>query len=331
MLVSAIEFDLIDIIRARCVALRSDVRVGIGDDGAVLAPPQAHEIVAVTDTLVAGVHFPPDTKPEDIGWKALAVNLSDIAAMGATPAWALLALTLPSSDRDVVARFADGFGSLAGQFGVALVGGDTTRGPFAVTVSVIGFVAPGRALLRSGARVGDSVCVTGTLGDAAGRLRLLAADSRRDGNVMQLPDEVVATLRSRLDRPMPRLAAGAVLRGVASSCIDISDGLLADLGHVASASGVAIEIDAASLPASPALLQAFDAAARIGLQAAGGDDYELAFTVAMSNEAAVLRDLAKSGCGATRIGRVVEGSGVWLLDANGGEIALSRRGWEHFA
>ena len=317
------EFDLIEILRARAALARADVRVGIGDDAAVLAPPADRELVAATDTLVAGVHFPTSTRPEDIGWKSLAVNLSDLAAMGATPAWALLALTLPSADRELVRRFADGFAELAAQHGIALIGGDTTQGPLAVTVCVLGFVPPGQALLRSGARAGDLVCVTGTLGDAAAALRCLDATATPT-------NESIDALRARLDRPTPRVAAGGVLRGVASACIDVSDGLLADLGHVAARSGVGMEIAAASLPASPALLQAFDAPARLALQASGGDDYELAFTLPPAREADVLRDLAKTGCGATRIGRVVEGAGVRLLGASGEPIALARSGWEHF-
>ncbi len=322
------EFDLIEILRARCALARADVRVGIGDDGAVLAPPADHELVAATDTLVEHVHFPIATRPEDVGWKALAVNLSDLAAMGATPAWALLALTLPSPDRDFVTRFADGFAALAAQHGIALVGGDTTNGPLTVTVSVVGFVPRGRALLRSGARAGDLVFVTGTLGDAAAGLRFPFEGLFQSAASSDACD----ALRARLDRPTPRVAAGIVLREHASSCIDVSDGLLADAGHVARASGVGIDITAAALPASPALLQAFGEPERLSLQATGGDDYELVFTLAAADESAVLRDLAKAGCGATRIGRVVAThAGVRLLDGDGNEIAVKRRGWEHFA
>ncbi len=322
------EFDLIEILRARCALARADVRVGIGDDGAVLAPPADHELVAATDTLVEHVHFPIATRPEDVGWKALAVNLSDLAAMGATPAWALLALTLPSPDRDFVTRFADGFAALAAQHGIALVGGDTTKGPLTVTVSVVGFVPRGRALLRSGARAGDLVFVTGTLGDAAAGLRFPFEGLFQSAASSDACD----ALRARLDRPTPRVAAGIVLREHASSCIDVSDGLLADAGHVARASGVGIDITAAALPASPALLQAFGEPERLSLQATGGDDYELVFTLAAADESAVLRDLAKAGCGATRIGRVVAThAGVRLLDGDGNEIAVKRRGWEHFA
>lgn len=316
------EFDLIDRIRSRCDIARNDVRLGIGDDAAILAPPPGHELAVCTDTLVAGVHFPLDTPAEAIGWKALAVNLSDLAAMGATPAWALLALTLPQADADFVDRFATGFAALAAQHHVALVGGDTTSGPLTITVTVHGFVPPGQALRRDGARIGDQVFVTGTLGDAAAAL----VARRR-----QLSPPQRDALDARLDRPEPRLACGAALRGQASACIDVSDGLLADLRHVAARSGVGIEIDADALPASPALLGTFDGDERLALQLGGGDDYELAFTAAPALAGDLLRDLARIGCGATRIGRVVDGEGVQAFDAAGAAITLARGGWEHFA
>jgi thiamine-monophosphate kinase len=322
------EFDLIDILRERCAIARADVRLGIGDDGAILAPPPGHDLVVSTDTLVAGVHFPLSTAADAIGWKALAVNLSDLAAMGATPAWALLALTLPDADRAFVRSFADGFADLAGLHHVALVGGDTTAGPLTVTIVVHGFVPPGQALRRDGAEVGDQVFVTGTLGDAAGALRCL--DVRRGMATSDAPDLRDALLQ-RLHWPTPRVAAGSSLRGLASSCIDVSDGLRADLAHIATSSGVGIDITAADLPASSALMTLFDADERLALQAAGGDDYELAFTASDAHAGAIVRDLTRVGCGVTRIGRVVAGAGVRLLDTDGVELVVERRGWEHFA
>lgn len=322
------EFELIERIRAHCSLGRADVLLGIGDDAALLAPPAGHELAASTDTLVDGVHFPQGAAPRDIGWKSLAVNLSDLAAMGARPAWALLNLTLPQADADFVDQFAAGFAELAGQHHLALVGGDTTSGPLAVGVTVLGFVPAGRALRRDGARVGDGVFVTGTLGDAVAGLYCTQA---RGGAWAQLGDSQRSALLERMRRPTPRVAAGIALRGQASACIDVSDGLLADLGHVARRSGVGIEIDAPLLPTSPALLDACDEATRIALQASGGDDYELAFCASPAHEAAILRDLARSGCGATRIGRVIAGAGVRLLDAQREEIVLARSGWEHFA
>ena len=322
------EFDLIAVIRDRCAVAREDVRLGIGDDAALLAMPAGHILAVSTDTLVAGVHFPKSTRAFDIGWKSLAVNLSDLAAMGATPAWATLALTLPDADAQWVGQFADGFAALAGEFKLALVGGDTTRGPLSVTVTVHGFVPDGAALLRSGARAGDGVYVTGTLGDAAAGLRILAQGEGAPGN--DRPTTSRTILIERLDRPTPRVAQGLALRGRASACIDISDGLVADLGHVCAASGVGAEIDVESLPASSALFGLCDAPTRHALQLAGGDDYELCFTAADAEAASLLGDLARGGCGATRVGRIVAGYGVNIRDAGGNPVAVMRPGWDHF-
>ena len=214
------EFDLIARIRARA-ATRGDVILGIGDDAALLQPPAGMQLVVAMDTLNSGVHFPPETAAADIGWKALAVNLSDLAAMGAQPAWCTLSLSLPDADAGFVDGFVDGFLELAERHGVALVGGDTTRGPLSVCVTVHGFVEPGTALRRAGARAGDEIWISGTVGDAAAALAQWRAGRGAD-----------AALRSRLDRPIPRVALGRALRGIASSCIDVSDGLAADLGHI---------------------------------------------------------------------------------------------------
>jgi thiamine-monophosphate kinase len=248
--------------------------------------------------------------------------------MGATPAWATLALTLPDADAQWVGQFADGFAALAGEFKLALVGGDTTRGPLSVTVTVHGFVPDGAALLRSGARAGDGVYVTGTLGDAAAGLRILAQGEGAPGN--DRPTTSRTILIERLDRPTPRVAQGLALRGRASACIDISDGLVADLGHVCAASGVGAEIDVESLPASSALFGLCDAPTRHALQLAGGDDYELCFTAADAEAASLLGDLARGGCGATRVGRIVAGYGVNIRDAGGNPVAVMRPGWDHF-
>lgn len=313
------EFDLIARIAARAGA-RADVRLGIGDDGAVLQPPTGQQLVAVCDTLNAGVHFPFDTAPFDLGWKALAVNLSDLAAMGAEPAWALLSLSLPEADAGLVDAVLHGFSELAAWCGLALVGGDTTRGPLALSVTALGFVPPGLALRRDGARPGDWVCVSGTLGDAAAALAL------RGQGVLPVP-----ALQARLDRPQPRLALGRALRGIATAAIDVSDGLLADLGHVAQASAVGIQIRADALPASPALSLQADAATRLQWQAAGGDDYELAFCVPASHFKAVAAECARQQVRVSHIGQVVVGQGVQLLDAGGSPIRLARQGWEHFS
>ena len=244
------EFDLIERIRRR-VAIRDDVLLGIGDDAALLQPPAGMQLVVAMDTLNSGVHFPPDTAPADIGWKALAVNLSDLAAMGALPAWCTLSLSLPDADGEFVDGFLDGFLALASQHDLALVGGDTTRGPLSICVAVHGFIDAGQALRRDGARAGDDLWVSGTLGDAAAAL-----------SYWQSGGAIDPTLRMRLDRPTPRVSLGHVLRGIATSCIDVSDGLLADLGHVCKASGVGALVDVDALPASPTLRSGFDAEAR---------------------------------------------------------------------
>lgn len=313
------EFDLIDRIRAR-VASRGDVVVGIGDDAAVLQVPAGMQLVVATDTLNAGVHFPIDTTPADIGWKALAVNLSDLAAMAAEPAWCTLSLSLPGGDAAWLDGFLDGFLELAAQHGVALVGGDTTRGPLSVSVTVHGFVPPGHALLRTGACVGDDVWVSGTIGDAAAALEQWRGGSSRDEH-----------LRRRLDRPTPRVALGRALADIAHAGIDLSDGLISDLGHVCRASGVAAEIDLDSLPASPALQQSFNGEPLRLLQVAGGDDYELCFTAPTQALDEIQRRAAQAGIEVSWIGRIVAGEGVRLFDGDGERWQPPRSGYEHFA
>lgn len=316
------EFSLIERIRERTAQGRDDVRLGIGDDAALLAVPTGQELVVAIDTLIEGVHFPVGTSAADIGWKALAVNLSDLAAMGATPAWALLALTLPEGDADFIDGLATGFAQLAQSYRLALVGGDTTRGPLALSVVVHGFVPPGKALLRAGAQVGDAVFVTGTLGDAAAGLSLVQQSGQADARATYLIE--------RLNRPTPRVAAGLALRGCANACIDVSDGLLADLGHICTASKVGAEIDASLLPRSSALLDLFDDDASRDAALSGGDDYELCFTVPAQQVSRVQSDLGRLGCGVTRIGRIVEGAGVRVRDANGQWLDTAHRGWDHF-
>lgn len=316
------EFSLIDRIRERTAQGRDDVRLGIGDDAAVVAVPAGQELAVAIDTMVEGVHFPLGTRAADIGWKSLAVNLSDLAAMGATPAWALLAMTLPKGDPDFIDDFANGFAQLAQSYRLALVGGDTTRGTLTISVAVHGFVLPGKAFTRGGAKPGDAIFVTGTLGDAAAGLQLLRRHGDNDARSLFLIE--------RLNRPTPRVAAGLALRGHATACIDVSDGLLADLGHICAASGVGAEIDASLLPRSSALLDLFDDTTSWDFALSGGDDYELCFTVPTQHIAAVQADFARLGCGATKIGRIVEGGGVSVRHADGKPLELSHRGWDHF-
>lgn len=310
------EFDLITRIRARATA-RADVALGIGDDCALLLPPPGMQLAVTMDTLNAGVHFPADTAPVDIGWKALAVNLSDLAAMGAQPAWCTLSLSLPAADVAFVDAFLDGFLALAQRHGIALVGGDTTRGPLSIAITAHGLIEPGQALRRDGARVGDDIWVSGTLGDAAGALAQWQA-----GEAMQ------AALRARLDRPTPRVELGSALRGMATACIDISDGLLADLAHLCKASGVGARVDADALPASAALREQFDASARHLLQATGGDDYELCFTALPSQHDDVQALATGLALPLTYIGRIIDDSGV---ACDGLAMGDARPGFQHFA
>lgn len=329
------EFDLIGRIRARA-AMRSDVVLGIGDDAAILRLPANRELVVAMDTLNAGVHFPADAHAADIGWKALAVNLSDLAAMGAEPAWCTLSLSLPDANSGWIDAFLDGFDALAHLHGVALVGGDTTRGPLSISVTAHGFVQPGRAMRRSGASAGDDVWVTGTLGDAAAALALRGigthAQLPRLGRVDASGDAAArAVLETRLARPAPRIDISRELAVFATACIDISDGLLADLGHVSLASAVEMSIDADALPASRSLVAWFDAGARRDLQLSGGDDYELAFTAPPSARDAVCAIADANGTELARIGRVTQGSGVRVVDSRGEAIAVTGHGYQHFA
>ena len=311
------EFDLIERIRRR-VATRGDVVLGIGDDAALLQVPAGMQLVVAMDTLNSGVHFPPETAPADIGWKALAVNLSDLAAMGALPAWCTLSLSLPDADAAFVDGFLDGFLALASQHDVALVGGDTTRGPLSVCVAMHGFIEPGMALRRDGARVGDEVWISGTPGDAAGALAQWTSGHAMD-----------PALRARLDRPTPRVSLGRALRGIATSCIDISDGLLADLGHACKASAVGARVDVDALPASEALRACFDGEARSLLQATGGDDYELCFTAPAERHDVVL-EAAAAHVQVACIGRIVDGAGVSAVDAHGNAWRPPAAGYRHF-
>lgn len=299
------------------------VRVAVGDDCALLAPTPGMQLAVSTDTLVGGVHFPVDTPPADIGWKALAVNLSDLAACGATPRACFLAITLPSADEAFVAAFAEGFRACAAEYSCVLAGGDTTRGPLSMTVTVLGEAPAGTALLRSGARPGDLVCVSGYPGEAA----LALARWQRGACI---DDEA----QRRLLRPVPRVLLGDALRGTASAAIDISDGLLADLGHVLECSagnavqGATLQVDA--LPVRGALA-ALPAETRLQYQLAGGDDYELCFTLPPARREHLQALARAAGVPLAVIGVVDAQPGVRLRDAAGAVELPARTGWEHFA
>jgi thiamine-monophosphate kinase len=303
-------------------AQRGDVKLGIGDDGAILTVPAGSELIATTDTLVAGVHFPERCPAASIGHRALAVNLSDLAAMGARPAWALLALTLPQAQEAWLEEFSAGLGALAREHRVALVGGDTTRGPLCVTLELLGFVPQGAALRRSGGRPGDVLFVSGSPGDAAAGLAL---EQRR----LDAPAEARDYLRERFLLPSPRVALGEALREFASACIDVSDGLLGDAGKLAHASGVAVELQFEDLPVSEALLAAFDEVRARELALTGGDDYELCFAVPEAKLAQLLAQLPPQRWGYTRIGALHAGSGARVMRA-GTVMEFSHSGYQHF-
>ena len=311
------EFDLIEFIRAQQQFARPDVVLGIGDDAALLKPPAGYTMVMCSDTLNEGVHFPQGTDPEAVGWKALAVNLSDLAAMGATPAWCLLNLCMPDPDARWLERFINGFFELAAAHDVVLVGGDTTRGPLSISVTACGFLPEGLALTRAGAQPGDDVWVSGTLGDAALALRRMLAR-----------EDLSAELLDALDRPEPRLALGTALRGFASSCIDLSDGLLQDIGHICAASGIAIQIDADVLPASAAFNACTEHGERLQLQSSG-DDYELCFSADPAYRSTLVSLSAQLALPLSRIGICEKGQGVTVLQ-NGVPVTTTHIGHVHF-
>lgn len=316
------EFELIARYFTLEAGQRKDVVVGIGDDAAVLEPPVGMQLAVSTDTLVSGVHFPVGTSPAAVGYKALAVNLSDLAAMGATPAWFTLNLTLPGADEAWVASFARGLFELAREFRLQLIGGDTTQGPLAVTITVFGTVPQGAALRRQGARPGDRVYVTGLLGDASLGLGITLGS-------LPLPKEYHSDVRARLERPLPRVREGERLRGIASACIDISDGLVADLGHIVTASGVGARIDLSRLPLSPAYRAVLR---QIGWDAAlaHGDDYELCFTVPADKQMAFHRLMPQFECGFAHIGDIELAPGVRVFDAQGHTYTPKAHGYRHF-
>jgi len=326
------EFDLI---RRYFTRATPGALLGVGDDAALLQASVGNVLAVSTDMLVCGTHFLPDAAPLLLGHKALAVNLSDLAAMGAAPRWATLAIALPAADEAWLAQFSAGFFALADQHGVELVGGDTTRGPLNLCVSIFGEVPAQQALRRSGAQAGDDILVSGCLGDAA--LALAHLQGR-----IALSDAELAACLPALHRPQPRVALGLALRGIASSAIDISDGLLADLGHVLEASQAGAEIEFAALPVS-ATLQAcltppLIRGGREGFGVeffhrfilSGGDDYELCFTVPAARRAELAEISARLDLPLTRIGKIVAGRGCIVRDASGNPLDIETGGYDHF-
>ena len=305
--------------------------LGVGDDCALLSPRPGMQLAVSSDMLVEGRHFFPDVDPEALGHKALAVNLSDLAACGAEPLAFTLALALPHADDAWLAAFAKGLFALADAHGCELVGGDTTRGPLNICITVFGEVPTGQALLRSGAKVGDDIYVSGHLGDA--RLALEALQGH-----IALPPEALAAARLRLEQPTPRVALGQALRGVASSALDVSDGLLGDLGHILRASGTGACIDTSittyliAISALPISARGkFDPELLHQCTLAGGDDYELAFTAPVARRAAVAAAALASRTPVTRIGRIEAEPGLRLVDAQGRPVARRYASFDHFA
>lgn len=289
----------------------TSVDLGVGDDSALLTPPPNQQLVICADTLVAGRHFPLDTSPHAIGWKSVAVNLSDIAAMGAKPQSILLALSLPQIDHDWLKAFSQGLYDCCDQFGVSLIGGDTTQSPhLTLSVTALGWIEQGKAIPRSGAQVGDLVVVSGTVGDAAYALQHL-------GHALQ----------SRLDYPTPRCELGQSLQDLASSMIDISDGLAQDLGHILKASKVGATLELEQLPLSESLQRLQDHEKwRYAL--AGGDDYELCFTISSQNYDILMQK--KPMIPITIIGQITQGIGL-IFEKNGLNHSLQFDGYQHFA
>lgn len=314
----ASEFDLIDQFFLRRAA-RPDVILGIGDDAAVLRPPVDCDLVLTVDTLVENVHFPAATDPESIGHKAAAVNLSDLAAMGAEPTWLTLALTLPSVDKAWLAAFSKGFLRLADQFGTALVGGDTTRGPLSMTVQAAGLVPRGQAITRTGALAGDGVFVTGEIGDAGLALTLLTSGKPIPPYCLQ-----------RLNRPTPRVEAGLVLRGIASAAIDVSDGLVADLKHILAGSGTGAVLDATAAPVSDEVRASLVSPADWRQPLVAGDDYELLFTVPAEKEPLLREQFCGLTASVTRIGQVVEKPGLLVKAGDDETLLFDEEGYDHF-
>src|SRR5271167_2803366 len=320
------EFELIRRFFSRRDAARAEsgVVLGIGDDAALLELPLGTDLVAAVDTPVAGRHFPAGTDARSIGHRAIAVNLSDLAAMGATPAWATLALTLPSADPEWLERFSAGLFALAGAHRVALVGGDTTRGPLTVTVQLLGHVPHGTALRRGGARAGDLLAVSGTLGDAGAGLRFLSAPpaAARPSDIEQLIH--------RFDYPSPRVQLGLSARGIATAAMDLSDGLAGDLPKLAQASGLQAHVAVDRLPLSNAMRAAATPTQARDWAVAAGDDYELLFAVPPERFAGLHAAAGRLNLTLTAIGELSSGTGVtWSL--NGEHFAPGAGGFDHFA
>lgn len=315
------EFSLIDLYFKKSALQRADVVFGIGDDAACLDIPVGQQLLVSTDTLVAEVHFLSSWDAYDIAYKAVMVNVSDIAAMGGQPVWMSLALTLPELDEAWLGRFSEGLHETLGQFGIALIGGDTTRGPLSLTLTIHGFIPEGKAVRRSGAKPGDKVYISGDLGAAALAVAYLYTE---EINVLDK-----AALMNKLKYPKPRVDLASLLQNYASAAIDISDGLSADLNHILVASGVGACLEAHLIPAHP-LVQKYRGDEAIRFALTGGDDYELAFTVPAEKEDSFLAKIGESGLKIYPIGVIEKQTGLRLKDAKGEISPMIPSGYSHF-
>ena len=317
----ASEFDLIKRYFHRP---QPDAVLGVGDDAALVQVSPGMELAISTDMLVAGTHFYADIDPWLIGWKSMAVNISDIAAMGAQPRWATLAIALPHADEAWVARFADGLFACAEPFGVALIGGDTTRGPLTISVQIMGEIAPGRSLLRSNAQAGDDLWVSGPLGDAA--LALTAIQGR-----FALSEAELGACSKALHQPQPRVALGLALQGLAHSALDISDGLLADLGHILERSGVGAEVWLKAIPQSHTVSTHSHHEQVHQMILSGGDDYELCFTAPAAHRQRIADIGHRLGLTMSVIGRITASPTLTVLGLDDSPLTLKEHGFDHFA
>jgi thiamine-monophosphate kinase len=317
------EFDLI---KRHFTRATPGAVLGVGDDAALLRVADGMELAVSTDMLVSGTHFFPDTDPFLLGHKTLAVNLSDMAAMGALPRWATLAVSLPQADESWLQRFSAGFFALADEYGVELIGGDTTRGPLNLSVTIMGEVPKGLALRRSGAQTGDDIWVSGTLGDAALGLEHLRGR-------LTLPEGSRLSCLAALQQPQPRVALGLALRGIANSAIDISDGLLADLGHILECSNAAAEVRYDRLPVSSLFASGGDEMLELAHRCvlSSGDDYELCFTAPVAQRDEIVMLTARLRLPLSRIGKVVSGRGCKVRAADGSVMTIKEAGYDHFA
>jgi len=317
------EFDLIKKYFSEQLVKRKDVVLGIGDDCALLAPPEQQHIAITTDTLVSGVHFPESTLPRAIGHKAVAVNLSDLAAMGAEPTWISLALTLPDADENWLSEFCKGVFELCEFYNVQLIGGDTTQGPLSITITAQGLVPVDKTITRSGAKAGDWIYVTGELGDAALALQNVFG-------TIDIIDAFRSKLYEQLEFPKPKVLAGQALRDYATSAIDISDGLIADLSHICNASNMGARINIENLPLSTMLRGTLEQDKAIELALSGGDDYELLFTVSEDNKVGMETALSNLGIETTCIGQINASNQITTVN-KGKPLNLNIKGFEHFS